>query len=65
MKESSETVMGSAIFRICGKSMKDLGTELMQIMRNTILSLKLGYNTDFSQESPKIQNILGLMTKNY
>ena len=44
--------------------MKDLGTELMQIMRNTILSLKLGYNTDFSQESPKIQKILGLMTKN-
>jgi hypothetical protein len=45
--------MGSAIFGICGKSMKDLGTELMQIMRSIILSSKLGYNTDFSQESPK------------
>ena len=57
--------MGSAIFRICGKSIKDLGMELMQTMRSKILSLELGYNTDFSQESPKIQNILGLMTKNY
>ena len=44
--------------------MKDIGMGLMQIMRITILSLKLGYNTDFSQENPKIQKILGLMTKN-
>ena len=57
MKESSETVMRSAIFGICGKSMKDLGTALMKIMRNIILSSTLEYDTDLSQESPKIQNI--------
>jgi hypothetical protein len=57
MKESSETVMRSAIFGICGKSMKDIRMELMQTMRSIILSFTLGYNTYFSQESPKIQKI--------
>jgi hypothetical protein len=32
-------------------------TELMQIMRSIILSSTLGYDTDFSRESPKIQHI--------
>ena len=36
----------------------------MQIMRSIVPSSKLEYNTDFSQESPKIQKVLGLMTKN-
>ena len=60
MKESSETVMGSAIFRICGKSLKNLGTELMQIMRIMVLSSKLGYN----KESPKMQKTLRLVSNN-
>jgi hypothetical protein len=49
--------MRSAIFGIRGKSMKDLETKLMQIMRSIILSSTLGYDTDFRQESPKIQKI--------
>jgi len=57
MKESSETTMRSAIFRIYDKSMNDLGMELMQIMRSILLSSTLGYNISFGQKSPKIENM--------
>jgi len=36
MKESSETMMGSAIFGVYGKYMKCLGRNLVQIMRSIV-----------------------------